>query len=800
MQTKPPTTTTTTCQVYGQLSQIGPRLLEVLRGLEARGIPADIDFDLSFSPEQLAACRRWHERGNLVAPNVYPFDLDPACTNANWWSYSEEECGRLMSILRTRLADIGLEDVKAINTYTPGNGFVRAAQHGFHYLLGFCAPIVSHDTHWQISQVGCPIGPYFAGSEDYRKPASPGVEPGFVIASMELRNPLTCFHHWSEGPFCPLNLLLGDRTVETGEWPVETMAASEDFLRQSELSGEARFFHINLQYFSSRKCFDFNERMLDWLASQARMGRLRFTGLAEHAKTLRATGGVLPQSTWWRGENMGQHCGARRGDGIEAIISEDAAGQWQFRSGHAGPERFFDYRKPWNYPAYDPKGQLPASENYTVRVSRQPQKTSDRSAALEVSVDPVDGGGMRRFCLWKILPGLRGPFHLEHLDDNVRCVSLVPHPGGAGLSVILEADLTSALDFRLVVGFDGPATRSSSKQWADLVIAETVDLFDQPLTRVSSTAPYPLQVSLRPTAAHPVRTSQILGGTWSEGVLKPGETWHGTLDGSRSVSVVRFWGISADALQMSPEAECDLTAQAERRTTELAHHGDQTIKAGSILRFGPDAPAWTAEAARRGADREIERTNAIALERAGKNKIVAALHMACDLPFGSKGRAGSSFYDRHEVHGAEAFFPIFYDYGQSYFPGVAGWNQFWRINLGVRGLDPDGNYKVVLHTYDPEARGTMCRLSATACDHEAHVNLSPEVVLGPPFLACQGLEQRFSNGAFVVHPLPDLVVASGAANIHLYSDSDQAAYDRFTERPGFAFLSHAWLIKCAQDS
>lgn len=788
------------CQIYGQLSQTGDRFLEVLAGLEKRGIPADIDFDFDFSPDKIEACRRWQARGNLVAPNVYPSYLDPSCTDSNWWNYSEEECLRLLGILRERMAGLGLGKVDALNTYTPGNEFVRAAKRlGFRYLLGFCAPIVSHDTHWKISHTGCPIGPYFVGDEDYRKPECPPSDGGFVISSMELRNPLTCSEHWSEGPFCPLNLLLGDRTVETGEWPIETMAAAEDFIRQGELSGVPRFFHINLQYFSSLKCFDFNERMLDWLADQRRMGRIKFTGLRGHSELLRRSGGVLSQSTWWRGENLGQHCGGRRGDGIEAIISEDATGQWQFRADQAGPERCFDYRKTWQYPPFDPKAELPRSEGYSVQVTVGEIPVAEGVMAVKISADSVNEGGVRRFCVWKIMDGISGPFSIGPVSGGLRCVDVVPHPGGTGLSLVLEADLTAPVSGEVRVLHAGFALNCHSRNWGDLVLAETVWLQGLPLTRVCVTVPYSLRLDILLDSKAPVRTEYILGGTWAHGTLPPGARWSGVLDGSRSVSVIRFRGVTADQLEISPDLLEDLRAQARRRTAELASAGGEHASDGEILRYSRDArlPQWVRAAACRGADREIATVNAIAagLTANKGGTIVAALHMAADLPLGSKGRAFSAFYDRQKRQGDAELFAIYYDYGQTYRPGVSGWNQFWRINLGARQLRANRNYRIILHTYDPEGRGTMLRITACATDARAERNLSSEVVLRDPFPAVRHFDNRLDPGAFITLSLPAEVRTADAVYIHLYSDSDQAFYDRFTERPGFAFLSHAWLVE-----
>jgi hypothetical protein len=770
-----------------------------LDGLEQRGIPADIDFELHFTEEQFEACRRWQKCGNLVAPNVYPSYLDPACTDSNWWAYSEEECLRLLEILRSRLEEIGLENVDAVNTYTPGNAFIRAARRmGFRFLTGFCAPIVSHDTHWKISHTGCPIGPYFAGPEDYRKPERPGVEGGFLISSMELRNPLTCYHHWSEGPFCPLNIILGDRTTETGEWPIETMAAAEDFFRQGEISGRTRFFHINLQYFTSRKCFDFNERMLEWLVDQRKMGRLAFTGLRAHAERLREVGGVLPQSTWWRGENLGQHHGGRRGDGIEAIISEDASGQWQFRSGHAGPDRHFDYTKHWDFPAFDPKGDLPLSEGYEVSVKTEEFSVGEDASEVSLEVGAVTGGVRRRFCLWKLLDGIEGPFEVVSMPGGVDLVDIVPHPGGTGVSLVLSADLSTAVAGKICLRHGRRAGSGHSRNWGDLILAETVDFRGRPLTRVTSTVPYALQVSIGVRSSAPVKVETMVGGDWAHATLLPGRPWKGVLDGSKTVSRVRFFGVTADQLSLSEDLLEDLRAQAQRRTAGYAAHVGMNVPEGEILRFTQSSawPAWLVEAARRGADGEIvamDRQASSLCSQAGGH-VVASLHMAADLPVGSKGRAGSAFYDRSVRSGSEEFFPIFYDYGQTFLPGVAGWNQFWRINLGVRGLDKRSGYAVILHTIDPEMRGGMFRITATAMDERAETTLSPEMILRNPFAPVRGVAKRFERQAFVFMRLPEEVRVGGSVNLHLYSDSDQAEYDRYTERPGFAYLSHAWLV------
>jgi len=86
----------------------------------------------------------------------------------------------------------------------------------------------------QLSQAGDRLPEVLTGltrrgiPADYRKPETPPADGGFLISSMELRNPLTCIENWSDGPFCPLNQTMGDRSIEMGELPLETLAVCED--------------------------------------------------------------------------------------------------------------------------------------------------------------------------------------------------------------------------------------------------------------------------------------------------------------------------------------------------------------------------------------------------------------------------------------------------------------------------------------------------------------------------------------------------------------------------------------------
>jgi hypothetical protein len=775
------------CHVYGQMGQSFGRIGEVLDYLARHDIPSDISFDLRSKREILPDALAWEKRGNIVAMELYPSFVDRRCTNMNWWAYSTDECARLIRLAQKRWRDMGFASADAFNTYTPGNSFVTACkQTGIKYLLGFCAPTIINDGHWQITHCGSPLSPFFASAEDYRKPESPTSDAALLVANMELRNPFTCRENWNEGPFGPLNLLMGDRSIEAGPLPVETIAMCEDFIRLGELTGVPRFFHINLQYFTSPKCFDLNYRMLDWLVEQRRQGRLEFTGLKDYAERMRRSGGLLSQATYWRGECMGQMVGGQPGNGHEALIVETINGQWQFRRGAAGAEWFYDYTKHWNFAPFHPKGHEPSHDGYraTVRIGA----TADRGDTRELTLQVRAPAG-RTVAVWDALDGLAAPFRVADCPAGVTA-EIVPHPGGTG-GVLLLGGKKLPGTIRVSVAHSGHSANQHSRRLRDLVSIETTSIRGEPVTRLAPLVPYAMDLTVRFTGLlGTIRREFINGRDFGGNDALASEPARVTLDGTRSASMARFWGVTADALVFD---EAELDAIQARLRVQAAKDG--APRGASYLTCAPESecPAWIRKAASRAADADIKRVNAWVSGQ--HKKIVAAYHMASDLPFGTKGRVRNQFYDRPVPSKAGELFPIFYDYGQSYGPGITGWNQFVRINLGVRRLKRGKQYGLVLHLFDPEGRNTRLRIAAHATNAEGETKEGPVVMLHEPFLVAQGISARYSPEAFVTVELPKECVRTGAVDIGLHSHSEYLVYDRLTEGFGFVYLSHAWLVE-----
>ena len=782
------------CLVYGQFSQTGDRIVDELAELKRLNIPADISVNLKYSPEIMAVLNDWSDRGNLVSPSFYPFDLDPTCPDANWHTYDEATCERLLIKAQKKVADAGFKRFDALDTYTPGNGLVRAAKKlGIHYLTGFCGPELANDTHWKFNQTGAPLIPYFASTEDFRKPELPSSDKWFQISNMELRNPLTCLEHWNESPNCPLNLIMGDRTIEPGDEPIETMATVTDWLEMSKYTNVPRLMIVNLQYFTSKKCFDLNRHFLIWLAEQRDLGRVRFVGMQEIAKLNKKAGGIMPQTTWYRGETMGQMCGGQAGDGNPCIINESMKGQWVWRTGQSGPERAYLYNKKWDYVPFDASGNTPESFGYTARVET-PKNITKTETEVGLSWDASTTGPVF-LCAWDAFDGLKAPFKLKSTEGLVSA-EVVPHPSGQGGALIFRAENPKGSG-KIIVEHSGTSTESFSQRWEELVALETTTIRGRSLTRFAPLVPCRFSFPIGLKVKRAARWEAIVDGHSSNGTIYPGESVDVVLDGTRSASMFRIWDAAISDLVVPKEIlqneRLRLTKEAKAIAADMAPNCPAPI-APPMLGALAAIPEWAKVAAKNGADKEIAKIEQ-ARSKYAPGKSIATMHMAIDLPYGSRGRLRSKLYNRQDSISKVEFFEYYYDYGQSYAPGVAGWNQFWQVSLGIRNHEKGKPYRLVLHTLDPEARGASVRIIASPASYDALVSKGAAVnMLGYQYLA-QGLEHRFDANAFITVDIPASLTKEESIVVHIRSNSEQVKYDRLTEGFGFVFLSHAWLIE-----
>ena len=780
--------------VYGQMSQTGPRIVEELEYMKQLNIPADISVNLDNKPEVMAAINEWSDRGNIVSPAFYPATVDANYPNRNWHAYDEETCFKLLTKAKQMAIERGFRNFDAIDTYTPGNGFVKAAKRvGIHHLTGFCGPEVGDDSGWKLNHTGAPLIPYFASNEDFRKPEQPKDDNWFQIVNMEHRNPLTCLEHWNEGPLDPLNLIMGDRSIEPGDDPIETMATVNDWMELTRMTGVTRLIIVDLQYFTSEKTYPLNRRFLSWLADQRDLGKIRFVGIKEIAKMNLENKGLAPQTLWWRGENMGMLCGGQPGDGQPGISKETIDGQLIWKVGNAGPERYYDYRKTWNYPPYDITGTKPESFGYKADLHFTREIVGN---VVEVALDwKTSQRGSVDLCAWKALEGLAAPFKITS-TEGLTSAEVLPHPAGNGGAILFNAAM-SAGKGKIRIEFSGKGGDNQTRRWEDMVAVETTHLKGRDITRFAPLVPFQFSFPIRIKGYTPVRWESIHHGRTQSGLLFPGDSLSVVLDGTRAASLFRMWDAKASDLiapdvSMKKERERLLT-EVKATAAALAPNSPQPTTL-PMLGFDAQIPQWAWLAAKKGADIEIQKVEE-ARAKYAPGIAVASYHMACDIPYNGRTRA-RNIYDRSEKTTKGEIFSEYYDYGHSFAPGVAGWDQFWEVRIGIRNFQPGKPLRMVFHTWDPDSLGTQVRIFA--CSASDKEGLKPEgkpVTLKPRFKVAQGFDARLGADAFVTVDIPAELTKGESVVINLRGNSELRKFDRLTEGFGYVLLSHAWLME-----
>ncbi|XHR27136.1 MAG: hypothetical protein ACFUZC_14405 [Chthoniobacteraceae bacterium] len=791
------------CHIYAQLDQTNDRLSGELDYLFKLGLVCDTSVGLPQAREHRASLDVLQQRGGLIAPNLYPADMNPACSDPNWWKYSEEECFALLQSAAIRFAELQLGPMTAVNTYTPGNAFVAACRRvGVGYLLGFCAPITIEDGGWQIAHYGSPLSPYFVSDEDYRKPENPGERPDpLLMASMELRNPMVCLNHWSEGPWCPLNAQAADRWLEPSADPLPFLQIAEDWLRESELTGKPLFFHINLQYFFAGRCYEHNRRALQWLAEQRDKGRLAVGGLRGWARQMAANGGFRRQTTYWRGEMMGYHVGHRPGCFPDVVVDENLERQviWQYPD--PLPRRFYDYQTPWNYPAFEPKGTAPASMDFQgievrIGVADSPGRT----------VEIRNNGTPRRLSLavWDALEGLEAGGESSWTVDVTGegwTSRAVPHPSGIGGAVLLEGWVQPGVNR---VGLRVRGTRRTAvafcKTWGNLVVAQTFFNQGRPYTILAAQTPEPfvLTAAIRrgPNDLEPVIVESLIGLDHGCGTLI-GERCVLRFDGTRLVSWQRLWGLRADQIELIGVEEIE--ARLKRETREAADRispGLEIAKPGYQL-FGNIRARgrWDRALAHTAGECEMRRMNDwLRQQRSGLGDVVIEAHPGIHLPRGSITKVLGHEFDAQTCAEGYGFQELCVDYPQGWDWGVAAWVQWRHLKLRLDGLAPNrGKYTLHLHAFDPERRDIALQVyffdpSGSSPQGAGWCGTRDWVLPG-------GIEGRWDPSALCSMEIPEKCLAWPSIGIHIVPAEKLKLYDWIAERGAPGLLSHLWVSR-----
>lgn len=798
------------CHIYGQLDQTGDRLPEELAHLFGLKLVCDTSVRFPQAARHREALQELHARGGLVAPNIYPADLDKRYSDPNWWKYSEAQCLELLGIAKERFEALGLGPMVAVNTYTTGNSFVKACRKlEIRTILGFCAPTVIEDGGWEIAHYGSPLSPYFISDEDFRKPEAPGRSDAVMMVSMELRNPMVCLSHWSEGPWCPLNALAADRWLEPSEEPLPFIQIAEDWLRQAELSGVPKFFHINLQYFFAGECYPHNRRALEWLSEQRDKGRLEIGGIQPWAEKLKSGGGFVRQTTYWRGEMMGFHVGHRPGCFPDVIVDEALEAQRIWQSPDPLPRRFYDYQKPWDWPAFEPKGSAPASVDFS-GVSVQVAWSDLGHLEKQVEIEIDNSGPLLQLpvALWDGCEGWEGPYELTVLSDGWTA-RMAPHPAGAGGAVLMEGPAATGIS-RVTARVKGSAlsTFTPHKSWGGLVDAQTFFYQGRPYTVLAARTPeaFELEATIHGASGHsePVVIEHLMGLDHGKGVMTDGRALL-RFNGLHLACWHRFWGVTAGQIDLAGVDE----VLARLRQTTSKRLGDAgcsgAVPEPGFQLFGNlrEQSRWDRPFARMAGETERQRMNEwFRQQRPEAGEVVVEAHPGIYLPRGSITKVLGHEFDMQACAAGYAFREICVDYPQGWDWGVAAWVQWRHLRLRLDGLTLEkGRYLLHLHAFDPESRGFS---------QEVHF-FNPEGTEAAPLLddasapgasfpikkwaLPAGIEGRWHPTALYTVPIPDACLDWPSVGIWVVPQAPFKLDHWIKERGCPGVLSHLWLTR-----
>lgn len=795
------------CHVYAELIQTADHLTGELRHMLDLGVVCDASVSLQQARDHGGPLRELIKRGGLVSLTIYPNMMDRNCVDSNWWKYSTEECERLLRIAKEHFEACGLGTFQSVTTYTIGNEFVQACRRlGITSILGFCAPTVGQDGGWEIAQYGAPLSPYFVSEEDFRKPENPGKRSDAVlVANMELRSPVTCLRFSNEGPWCPLNAHAVDRSLEPTDDPLQYETVAEDWIRLGELTGQPMFFNLHLQYFFTTQCYTVNRRAVEWLAEQRDGGRIETGGVNQWVKRMQPNRGFVPQESYWRGEMMGYHVGNRPGSVPDMVMQESLDRQivWQYPA--AVPWRYYDYNKPWHYPAYQPDGSAPASEDFSGWIVRtEPVEQGDLARQYKVTIANPGEKQSVVLALWDLLANCTGPFEVQ--TPGGWSAHVVPHPAGTSGVVLLEGqcpDGSTALP--LTIAFNKQAPCKHRKHWGHLLEAQSFTHHHRPYTMLAAQTPEPfaVQVGVTHSGLTPVRYEKVCGLDYVAGSL-PAAGITAAFDATRLACWYRFWDVTAD--QLVVEGVEDIESQLREKTSRLVagHLPDLVVPEPGYQLFGDltQTSRWERKAAQRLGEEELRRITAwFRQQRPDCGKVVVEAHPGIYMPRGSILCCLAHAMEMIRCNPGYRFRELCADYFQAWDWGVAAWVQWRHLSIRVEGLKREkGPYTLHFHAFDPEGRDNTQRIylrHATDNNHEtwgaskydASWYLTPHMEWTLP----QGLQGRWDPSALFSVRLPNECLKDGTIDILIRPLARVKMFSWFAEKGAPGLLSHFWV-------
>ena len=190
--------------------------------------------------------------GDALYPHVMPnqlrvFDESFYQLDANWESLSTDEIVVRLKKMDEYFQGKGLRPLHGFATYTPSNSLIEAMKRLKWNVLHSIIPEQNwSDGHWAINHWGMVNQPFYAASDDFRKPArrAGNGTPNVLEMSMNSYH-LYMPHvvHFGDNVLSPSHFLRWHRTVESGAFPERFRNFLLDYLKAAEFK-KAPFFLI----------------------------------------------------------------------------------------------------------------------------------------------------------------------------------------------------------------------------------------------------------------------------------------------------------------------------------------------------------------------------------------------------------------------------------------------------------------------------------------------------------------------------------------------------------------------------
>lgn len=388
--------------------------------------------------------------GDALYPHMMPnqfgiFDESFHQLNSNWESLTTDEIVIRLQKMDEYFQGKGLRPLHGFATYTPSNSLIEAMKRLKWNVLHSIVPEQNwSDGHWAINHWGMVNQPFYAASDDFRKPArrAPAGEPNVLEMTMNSYH-LYMPHvvHFGDNVLSPSHFLRWHRTVESGAFPERFRNFLVDYLKVAEFKKTPFFLIAGFEFgrtFGVRSMTKHNRRGMEIVLDMAKKEPIVFATGRDVAAYYERFCPVHPEIVFTQRDYL---AGTRIMD--KPVNSGPSIGMemedYKAVFAHLDllPYYHYDYTEVWSYKADDTSAphDYAESDRNAVRISRNGNRMLvDVASPLERKV-PV--------ALWDALPrslntSVATIYYPPVLDDNRKhSVLLLP----AGFTGRVEIDL-----------------------------------------------------------------------------------------------------------------------------------------------------------------------------------------------------------------------------------------------------------------------------------------------------------------------------------------------------------------------